>query len=206
MAVSSRRTRRIGPWGAAARHCLHHAGLNIASPRRTFPHAQSTTTTESSDRIIIDIDMDQVAQTPQRSPLRRVPGITQTQKQALVDNLQLESRRLVFYSVDVFSTNDACSHRESTQITCTVCSTGSRTPRALGTTRQPHPTSFAKTQHPRTNRRASRQITTCSSPTSSNCSKIATKADGAAGTHTDEAINQAEKVCLNLCTRPRPVI
>ncbi|CAK1355882.1 hypothetical protein CB0940_00443 [Cercospora beticola] len=34
--------------------------------------------------------MDQVAQTPQRSPVRRVPGITQTQKQALVDNLQLE--------------------------------------------------------------------------------------------------------------------
>lgn len=54
--------------------------------------------------------MDEIAQTPQRSPVRRVPGITQTQKQALVDNLQLESRRLVFYSVDVFSTNDACSH------------------------------------------------------------------------------------------------
>lgn len=101
-------TRRIGPWEALARHCLHHARLNIASPRRTFPHAQSTTTTESSDEITID--MDEIAQTPQRSPVRRVPGITQTQKQALVDNLQLESRRLVFYSVDVFSTNDACSH------------------------------------------------------------------------------------------------
>ncbi|KAM3418652.1 hypothetical protein BST61_g4629 [Cercospora zeina] len=34
--------------------------------------------------------MDKTAHTPQRSPIRRVPGITQTQKQALVDNLQLE--------------------------------------------------------------------------------------------------------------------
>jgi hypothetical protein len=37
--------------------------------------------------------MNPTAKTPQRSPAKRMAGITQAQKQALMDNLQLESKR-----------------------------------------------------------------------------------------------------------------
>ena len=37
-------------------------------------------------------NMDAMTRTPQQSPTRQVPSITQAQKQALVDNLQLESK------------------------------------------------------------------------------------------------------------------
>ena len=43
--------------------------------------------------------MDEQAHTPERSPAKGAAGITQAQKQVLIDNLQLESEKVLYCSV-----------------------------------------------------------------------------------------------------------
>lgn len=60
----------------------------VMAPSRT-KKARTSTTSDTSSRLEV-VPTQSPARTPTRSPQKRVMGITESQKQALIDNLQLE--------------------------------------------------------------------------------------------------------------------
>ena len=88
--------------------------------------------------------------TPKRSPAKPgAMGITEAQKQALMDNLQLESKNhgktlvtLCAHFADGYN-----SHRTRAEAPGAVRAAGARPPREVGNARQSHPSSLAKTQY-----------------------------------------------------------
>lgn len=131
--------------------------------------------------------------TPQRSPARPSATITQVQKQALIDNLQLESRHLrVFPALQLIANENAsCSHRPSAQTTSAICSAITGLACAPRATREPYTAGAAEEKRSRTDRRTPRQVQACSS--SSSIGRIET-AGRARRFTTAGTSNQAEEV------------
>jgi hypothetical protein len=69
-------------------------------PQRTKKNRYSNSSASRDDNTkSVAIQSPDVARTPEREPAQRGAAITLSQKQALIDNLQLESKNMVFYQL-----------------------------------------------------------------------------------------------------------